>query len=549
MLSHRSRLVNVANRSLSALWKANILTTPELDAEYLCAHAQNKTRLSNFGDDWFQGPLKCLVEALREEALLNPLGRLAAFGQLEKVLRERLWTEHWLSSHPEIEQRSLLKPVIVVGPMRSGTTRLHRLLAADTRLSHLRFFETIFPTPAPCAHRTDKDKRRAKAAVILAALHCLNPTTAVIHPTGSLEPEEELGLLVASIWGMKHEAQWHVPTYGRWSEGQDATPAYLHLARLLRLVGWMRGEDDSRPWVLKTPQHTLDLPALRRVFPDARFIFTHREPEALVGSSCSLAWNQMIIHSDHVDPKDVGSAWLHKTALQVERMLDARELIPESQRIDIRYADMDRDWCAVMARVYGFLDMDIAPALPAMARYVADAERKRNDHLHCYHLAAFGLDGGKVSEQFEGYMQTFELALSKQTHRLAAQQCWGRGGDASPSQAGQPVPLFQLLAGGDPLRDFDVRPLPAVATERRGSAPRARDRPMSRDSAPVVEQIWPAVCRGYPPSAGKPDARVPTLEMAPRRSLCEDQGRDALSLAGGGSRGRDHREVRDENPL
>ena len=35
----------------------------------------------------------------------------------------------------------------------------------------------------------------------------------------------KLGLLVASMWGMKHDAQWNVPSYGRWCEGEDATPA------------------------------------------------------------------------------------------------------------------------------------------------------------------------------------------------------------------------------------------------------------------------------------------------------------------------------------
>ena len=78
------------------------------------------------------------------------------------------------------------------------------------------------------------------------------------------------------------------------------------MADLLRLIGWARRDDDRRPWVLKTPQHMLDLPALLRVFPDARIIFTHRDPQAVVGSSCSLVRNQMVIHSDNVDAREIG---------------------------------------------------------------------------------------------------------------------------------------------------------------------------------------------------------------------------------------------------
>jgi hypothetical protein len=418
-LPQRSRLVGLANHSLPALRKARMLDVPELDAGQLCTKVRLETGFTDFGDDWFLQPLETLVEALREEADLNPLGEFAAIGQLEKLLRDRLWTEQWFRAHPEIARRSLARPVIVVGPMRSGTTRLHRLLAADDRFAHLRLFETICPTPAP-GFRRGTDHRSLKAAMILGAVHRFNPNTAVIHPTGPLEPEEELGLLVASVWGMKHEAQWHVPSYGRWSEQQDATPAYRHMARLLRLVGWARGEGDGRPWVLKTPQHMLDLPALLRVFPDARIIFTHRGPPAVVGSSCSLVWNQMIIHSDHVDPRRVGREWLRKTSLQIERMQRAREAIPEAQRIDVRYEDMDRDWASVMAGIYRFLDMDIAPALPAMTRYIVGAEHRRSRHPHRYSLDCFGLEADMVGELFGGYVEAFDLPKRRPADAPAA---------------------------------------------------------------------------------------------------------------------------------
>ncbi len=243
----------------------------------------------------------------------------------------------------------------------------------------------------------------------MGAIHAFNPSTAVIHPSGPFEPEEELGLLVRSIWGMKHEAQWNVPSYGRWAEAQDATPAYRTMAMLLRLVGWARGEDDTRPWVLKTPQHMLDLPALLGVFPDARIVFTHREPCAVVGSSCSLVWNQMIIHSDRVDPAAVGREWLSKTELQIERMRKVRETIPAGQRIDVRYGDMERDWQSVMRDIYRFLDMDIAPALPTMGDYMASSDRTLERHPHRYSLEMFGLDPHEVAERFEDYTSAFEL--------------------------------------------------------------------------------------------------------------------------------------------
>jgi hypothetical protein len=236
-----------------------------------------------------------------------------------------LWAQQWFTAHPEILARPLPHPVIVVGPMRSGTTRMHRLLSSDHRFTHLRSFETISPVPRPGFTHDGKDTRIRLASRIHKVARLSNPRTLTIHPTGPLQPEEELGLLVNSMWSMKHEAQWFVPSYARWCEEQDPLPAYEQMARLLKLVGWAQQSSSLRPWVLKTPQHMMDLPTLMQVFPDARLIFTHRDPLAVVGSAASLAWNQTVIYSDRADPRAVGEEWLRKTRVQIARMRAARD--------------------------------------------------------------------------------------------------------------------------------------------------------------------------------------------------------------------------------
>lgn len=408
-LPKQSWLVRTANRIFPCLWDRKWLSSPCLDDDRLIEQAQRQTGLSDFGDPWFRQPLRRLTSALREEAQLNPLGLFAAQGQLAKLLRERLWAQYRFETEPQILRLPLLPPVIVVGAMRSGTTRLHRLLAADRRFAHMRFFEAVCPAPHPQFAPGGPDPRPAVAGRILSAVHRLNPLTATIHPTGPMEPEEELGLLVASAWGMKHETQWRVPDYGRWSEEQDATPAYRHMARLLRLISWARREVQSRPWVLKTPQHMLDLPALLRVFPDARLIFIHRDPVSVVGSACSLVWNQMIIHSDRVDSAWIGREWLRKTALQIDRTRAARAVLHQARTFDVHYAEMDRDWEQAMTRIYDFLGMDIAPALPAMRDYARAATRRTRSRPHRYALSSFGLHDQAVRERFQDYVREYDL--------------------------------------------------------------------------------------------------------------------------------------------
>lgn len=412
----RTPFIDVLDGAVRLGRKLGAMAPARLGKAELLDHAVAEAGLDDFGDRWFEGPMDVLLDSVQTEARLNDAGTLAAEKQFHHVLRDRLLAQMWFKRHPEILARPIRHPVVIVGPMRSGTTRLHRLLAADRRFAYLRSFETISPVPRSDFEEVmagrKADFRPKLASRIMKVARLANPRTLSIHPTGPWEPEEELGLLVASMWGMKHDAQWHVPTYGRWCEGEDATPAYQHMANLLRLIGWSQQESSLRPWILKTPQHMLDLPALLKVFPDARLIFTHRDPRSVVGSAASLAWNQTIIYSDHADPNTVGREWLRKTGLMADRMMAARKAVPADRIIDVRYDDMDQDWRGTMERIYAFLGLEMAGAIPGMQRFI-DRSRSLKRRPHRYSLRQFGLSEGQVLERMDDYIRRFDVPLGE----------------------------------------------------------------------------------------------------------------------------------------
>lgn len=418
----RTPFISLLDAGLRAGRATGLMRSPVLEREALMADAARVAGLDDFGDPWFTGPFEVLLDAVRHEARLNAAGEFAAMKQFRKVLVDRLWAQQWFARHPEILARPLKRPVVIVGPMRSGTTRMHRLLAADRRFSHLRSFETISPVPRPDFEEVlagrKADFRPVLAARIMQVARLANPRTLSIHPTGPYEPEEELGLLVASMYGMKHEAQWQIPAYARWCEAADATPAYAYLADLLRLIGWSQQVSSIRPWILKTPQHMLDLPALLAVFPDARLIFTHRAPTAIVGSAASLAWNQTIIYSNHVDPAQIGAEWLRKTGLQIDRMRAARQAVPAHRQIDVQYEDMERDWRGTMNRVYRFLELDIGPAVAGMEAYI-DRSRALKSRPHSYNLGQFGLSREAVRARLGDYADEFGVPEEGGAHAAA----------------------------------------------------------------------------------------------------------------------------------
>ena len=410
----RTRFIDVADRVIRGGRRLGVVGSAQLDKHFLMDQAVAATGLDDFGDRWFERPFDALLDSVKHEARLNAAGDFSAMKQFHHVLRDRLYAQMWFKRHPEILARPLKNPVVIVGPMRSGTTRLHRLLASDQRFAHLRSFETISPVPRPefedVLAGEKEDFRPKLAARIMKVARLANPRTLSIHPTGPYEPEEELGLLVASMWSMKHDAQWHVPSYAQWCEGENPVEAYRHMANLLRLIGWSQQESSLRPWILKTPQHMLDLPALLEVFPDARLIFTHRDPKQVVGSAASLAWNQTIIYSDHNDPAQTGRQWVGKTATMIERMRAARDAIPRDRMIDVQYDDMETDWRGTMERVYRFLELDMAPAVDGMQRFL-DRSARLKRRPHRYSLAEFGLRADEVDERFADYTATYGIPV------------------------------------------------------------------------------------------------------------------------------------------
>jgi hypothetical protein len=404
----RTRFIDALDRGIRLARRVGLAERPRLERDVLMASAAEFTGLDDFGDPWFIEPFDKLLEALHSEARLNAAGEWAAKKQFEKVLHDRLWAQQWFTRHPEILARPVPHPVVIVGPMRSGTTRMHRLLSGDARFTHMRSFETISPVPRPDFERGGPDTRVELAARLKRIAKLANPHTLAIHPTGPMEPEEELGLFCSSFWGLKHPSQWWVPSYVRWCERHDAIGAYEQMARLLKLVGWAQQASSLRPWVLKTAQHMLDLPALLKVFPDARLIFTHRDPLSVVGSSASLTWNQTMIHSDHADAHAIGAEALRTTRVQIDRMRAVRRHIPANRYIDVHFEDMERDWRGTMRRVYAFLDFAIDPAWPAMEDYQRRTHRVHR-RPHRYSLEQFGLTPSRVLDELGEYMRAYEI--------------------------------------------------------------------------------------------------------------------------------------------
>lgn len=378
----------------------------DLKVEKLLGAARKKTGLTDFGDEWFLEPLAMLVKSINEEAQLTTLGKIVQRGRLIAALSHRLRTEALCKAHPEILQQDLGKIIVIAGLQRTGTTTLHRLLAADPDIRALSSWEALNPTPLDKEEPGKPKKRIAQAKAAERGLAYLAPEFFAIHPVEYDAPEEDVLLLDISFMSQAPEATLNVPGYAAWLETQDHTPAYRYLHKLLKVLQWQR---PAKNWVLKTPHHMEYLDTLLKVFPQARIIQTHRDPQKTTGSFCSMVAHGRGIFSDAVDPVAVANHWLRKVHRMMELSIAVREKQGDEQFIDISYYDLLNNPLAEIKKIYDFAGLEFNDTV---ANAITQTTRKNVQHRygkHHYDLADFGLSKERIENEFGFYRKKYAI--------------------------------------------------------------------------------------------------------------------------------------------
>ena len=288
----------------------------------LLQSARKAAGLEDFGPEPFVEPMQVQLDSLRA-APLNDLGVMILRGMLLRSLIQRLRTQHWCTEHPEILDERIDAPIVVVGMMRSGTTLLQRVLAADPRFACAHGWEVGEPAPRPGWDPAAPDPRIPDAEAREGQTRTFAAEIFAIHPTYVHEAEEEIVFLADAFLSHVPEASCNVPRYRSWIDGQDFAPAYRWLRRMLQLLQWQkrrRGEP-VRPFVLKTPAHLGYLDVLIAEFPDAHIVHAHRDPVDVIPSGASLNTTLWRTHCDDVDPHEVGRQWIERMGWSCDRAL------------------------------------------------------------------------------------------------------------------------------------------------------------------------------------------------------------------------------------
>jgi Sulfotransferase family len=173
---------------------------------------------------------------------------------------------------PTILERPVSQPIFVLGMPRSGSSFLHLLLAEDDASFAPRCWQAIYPYPDHPASGRRAGPRKVQHQIDF--FHRLAPDLHNVHPFDALTPQECTEFTAHAFRSLRFETIYHVPSYKRWLQQAGHVQGYrTHRRFLQHLLG-----PRTMRWVLKCPDHVFAMEALREVYPDARVIFTHRDP-------------------------------------------------------------------------------------------------------------------------------------------------------------------------------------------------------------------------------------------------------------------------------
>ena len=383
-----------------------------LSVSALMDAAERKTGLSDFGADAFIRPVRTLVDSLNASAAFHPFGRALARRMLTELLCNRLYVEHDWKHAPDIHETPIVRPIIIIGLPRTGTSLLFNLLGCDAQHRFLTNWESHRPAPPGGRWSRCRALRRLASVAGLAIQSRIAPQLSMIHETRVDGPDECTGLLLNTFTSQAFAAPFRVPDYLAWLYDCDYAEASRYHRRQLTLIHRQRG---GQRWLLKSPNHLPALGALLDTYPEACIIHTHRDPLTVVPSCCSMIAAFRGMFSDRLDGDEIGEEVIAVLTNGLHRSAAARATRDPRQFLDVRYSDLVRDPVSVVRRVYRHFALDLADEAMSRVRQFLAAASRRPRTVHQYSLDQFGLDPVRVRRAFGDYAT--QLQVSPDEHR------------------------------------------------------------------------------------------------------------------------------------
>ena len=370
------------------------------DPEELMARATKSTGLTDFGPGDVAEPLDELLRPVRNDPDITTIGLHAWPTMLTRLLTTRLEIVQFIKDNPEIRDEKLVRPIIITGMPRTGTTLLYNLLATMPGSRPLMGWESLDPFPN---HRLAL--RKAKYRAWVKFINSTIPQLKTIHALQPNGPDEGLELMDRTL----HSFNFMLYAYPYIDWLLERTQR--EMCEAWTIWHWqlqmLQAQGPGGFWVLKAPTYMGLFPTVDALLPNARYVMTHRDLHRALPSAMSLV--------------TVVGAALRKAGTQVplprfvDRMSDmanqTRKQIEQRPNVQVLYPELISDPAGTIAAILSEFGEDVPADLEQrVAQYLAEHPQHKHGK-HDYRLERFGL----TTDDLEPYAADYarDLGLDK----------------------------------------------------------------------------------------------------------------------------------------
>lgn len=381
----------------------------DMTVEAVLGRARRATGLNDFGPMDFTKRVALLLDEVAADDNVWNMHKAQFVDQCVNAAANRLRIERYWYEHPDAHDVVIDRPIDVVALPRSGSTHLENLVAADRRLRHLPVYLAAQPAPQPgeAPGPDGTDPRWSRAAVrweamsqdrIMAAMHEHSPD----HACGENE------LQIPDFTTYQWEWMAFVPGFRDYYLSQDQTPHYRYMREVLKVITHQFPGDQR--WMLKSNQHSEQLGPLLAAYPDAVVVMIHRDPVATIQSLLTMRGLAFKSSRRKLDIDVHVSYWVDRIERMLRRYIRDRSLVPESQLVEVMFAEVVRDDVKAACRVLERAGLEVTDeSIGDIEAYMAAHPRGKGGRV-VYDLDGdFGVSADELRERFSFYTEAFDI--------------------------------------------------------------------------------------------------------------------------------------------
>jgi Sulfotransferase family len=378
-----------------------------LEAGAIIAQAEDRVGISD-SDPSVRVNLERLVDSLNRNGGLSENGAALTRRHFASDTINRLEGLKWLRDHPEIADEPIAAPIFLMGLPRSGTTYLQYLFDRDPRFRLIRTWESLTPSPPPGFDQESARRRKADWAERRRRDHPTFEGFDALHLIDEGGSDECHAFLEQSFGAAGLHNLFRVPDYFDYIMNElDVVETYRIHKRQLQLLQW---RSPPRPWALKYPNHVIAMNEILKVYPDARFVMTHRDPIQTVASISRMTFGLRGVRTGNmVDPTQVGSEMMHFIRRHIDRIMEFDRSEQGGRVVHVDYYALVEDPVSAMQKIFAGLGIDapheVVEAVGQWRRANPKNARGRNE----YTLEQWGLEADAAAERFGDYMRRFAI--------------------------------------------------------------------------------------------------------------------------------------------